>query len=381
MEPTADVAVVGAGPAGAAAALMLAPDHRVLLVDRLDAAAPPAARIGESLPGAARRLLRDMGLWEAFLAEGHVPRHGADSLWGGPDLVSAESLRDLDGPGWHLDRARFDAWLRDRAVRRGAALVAPARLAGLARDGAGWRLVLIRHGRELPVRARFVIEAGGRAAPVARALGLARARHDRLICRWLHGRAAGEAGRSFVAAEPDGWWYSAALPGGRRVLAFHTDADLAAARETAGAAALLARARMQPGLSAILAATGFAPDGPPSVCAAHGGRPATVAGPGWLAVGDAALACDPLSSQGLLNALYSALMAADAVRAALAGEADASEEYRRTIGRVAHAYRDHLAAWYDLEDRWPAHPFWARRRTAGQGVGAAGRRPERALRP
>ena len=128
MELTADVVVVGAGPAGAATALMLAPFHRTLLLDRaeLNETAPPAGRIGKSLPAAARRLFRDMGLWESFLSQGHAPRYAARSLWGGPEPAFAESIRDPDGPGWHLDRTRFDAWLRRHAIGRGAPMVAPA---------------------------------------------------------------------------------------------------------------------------------------------------------------------------------------------------------------------------------------------------------------
>ena len=34
-------------------------------------------------------------------------------------------MRDPDGHGWHLDRARFDAWLRHTAVARGAMLLMP----------------------------------------------------------------------------------------------------------------------------------------------------------------------------------------------------------------------------------------------------------------
>ena len=53
----------GRGPAGAVAALDLAPTRRVVLVERR---AQPAPRIGESLPPAARRLMTDMGLMDDF---------------------------------------------------------------------------------------------------------------------------------------------------------------------------------------------------------------------------------------------------------------------------------------------------------------------------
>src|SRR5690349_18953035 len=101
----ADVVVIGAGPAGAACALNLAPSRRVLLLDR---AHPPPVRIGESLAPTARRLLTDMGLWDSFLQEPHAPAHGHVSAWGSVMPAERGALHDLDGAGWHLDRARFD---------------------------------------------------------------------------------------------------------------------------------------------------------------------------------------------------------------------------------------------------------------------------------
>jgi flavin-dependent dehydrogenase len=79
-------------------------------------------------------------------------------------------------------------------------------------------------------------------------------------------------------------------------------------------------------------------------CAAHSSLISATAGPGWLAVGDAALACDPLPSQGLFNSLYSGLMAAGSLRRALAGDGGAFADYEQTMARVVDVYRAQLAA-------------------------------------
>jgi flavin-dependent dehydrogenase len=79
------------------------------------------------------------------------------------------------------------------------------------------------------------------------------------------------------------------------------------------------------------------------------------AGPGWLAIGDASLSFDPLSSQGLFHALYTGLRGAQAV---LAGTSDALGAYAARIAAVRRRYREHRAIVYALEDRWPTAPFW-----------------------
>lgn len=191
-----NVVVQGAGPAGACAALNLAPHHRVLLLDRQPR---PLRRIGESLPPAARRLLDDMGLWEDFLRQGHAPCHGNRSAWGGLP-TEHDFLRDLDGHGWHLDRAQFEQWLRQHAVWRGAALLAPATITAVAGSPDGWQLELRTTSGPTQVRARVLIDAGGRAATLARWLGAHRAVNDALVCGWVYGRDfGGEAMRSRVS--------------------------------------------------------------------------------------------------------------------------------------------------------------------------------------
>ena len=358
-----EVLIVGAGPAGATAALNLAPMRSVCLIDQRSEIAP---RIGESLPPAARRLLTDLGIFQDFLRQGHTPCFGNRAAWGSGEPMEMDFLRDPDGHGWHLDRARFDTWLRGIAVERGAVLLAPARVRSIERQGGRWTADLVTRDRSFNVAADFLIDAAGRAAPIATRLGARRQTQDRLVCGWIHGAArnsGADAGLTYVEASEDGWWYTAAIPQGRRVLAFHTDADLPAARQAAHSEGLLTRARLSGELARLLAECGFTPM-QSGFTAAHTMTIDPCGGDGWLAAGDAALSCDPLSSQGLLNALFTGLATAEAADRHLSGCKDAVPGYVETIAGIRSAYRRHLAFYYQAETRWPHAPFWQRRHRA-----------------
>lgn len=363
-----DVIIIGAGPAGSTAALNLAATRRVVMVERRPDIPP---RIGESLVPAARRLFTDMGLWPSFEAEPHAPCYGNRSVWGSNEPIDSDFLRDPDGHGWHLDRARFDAWLRVVAVSRGAQLFAPARVANLERTGEGWRVSLTTAAGQVGMTARFLIDAGGRAAPLARRLGARRHRHDRLACGWIHGQSFGGSGLTFIEAVEDGWWYSAPLPNNRRVLAFHTDANLPSAAIARDRGAMLRHATSAPHLRELLASVKFAADQRSGFTAAHSAHLAPCSGEGWLAAGDAALSFDPLSSQGLFNAVYTGLAAAEATESCLSNAADALSDYERAIADIRHAYAEQLAFWYGTETRWRDRPFWrCRIKAAHENAGA-----------
>jgi hypothetical protein len=186
---------------------------------------------------------------------------------------------------------------------------------------------------------------------------------DRLVCAWLVGRDDGRGPRGVTETEtePDGWWYTAPLPHGRRILAFHTDADLLASGTGRQARNLLRQALQLPGLAASLRHACFDPDAPLSICAAHGCRLEPPTGSAWFAAGDAALAFDPLSSQGLLNALYTGLAVAENAERWLSGESGVSAGYATELAQIWNAYARNLAGWYSEERRWSDAEFWRRR--------------------
>ena len=358
-----DVAIVGGGPAGCATAIALAQDgvRRVLLVEATDYR---AVRIGESIPPITARLLERLGVWSAFVAEGHQRCLGSCSAWGSATLGYNDSLFNPLGPGWHLDRARFDAWLAGQAAERGTEIWLRTRLEACARGSAGIRLTVAREGgaRQL-VAAHFVVDATGVRSAVARRLGARRRTLDDLLCviAFFTLPAATEMSQlTLLEAAPDGWWYAAKLPNRRVAVAFAGETDFI---KRAGL-----RAR-EPFLAALATTRHIAaqvsecrpPSDAPIACAAPSFMLEPTAGDGWLAVGDAACAYDPISSQGIHKALTDGLAAADAIAAARHGSPTALAGYRgdqsARFGRYC-ATRSHF---YGLERRWPASPFWRAR--------------------
>jgi flavin-dependent dehydrogenase len=339
-----DAAVLGGGPAGSAAAIALGRAGLQVVVVHRDEGAD--FRVGEGLPPTAKGLLRELGVLRQFEAGGHLPSYGNQSAWGSAMLMATDFIRHPHGHGWHLDRCAFDAMLLDAAREHGAEIIGCERIAGAGRDEDGWSLDLVG---VTGVAARFVIDATGRSSWLARRAGAARIDDDALMAYIAVVPAEDEDSLTLIEAVESGWWYTALLPRGRRVVVFHTDADLYDGNFTA----LLGRTRyIRQRCGAI---------GEPMIRRANGARLDRLFGDGWAAAGDAAVSFDPLSSQGIMTALYSGLRVAGAVVAARSGDRGALASYATALAAIHDSYRRQHNLVYSAERRWPEHPFWQRR--------------------
>jgi flavin-dependent dehydrogenase len=356
-----DVAVVGAGPAGSATARRLARSGcRVVLLEQSRFDAP---RVGESLAPSTNALLTELGVWPRFTGLCPLPSYGTRSVWGGPEPQSHSHLVSPYGCGWHVDRVAFDRMLAEAAADAGAELRCATTCVRVDRGGC-WLLSITEDGRPVSerVRARVLVDATGRAARIGRQLGGRPAVFDRLVgvAALLDGVDAGKEGFVLVEATPDGWWYSAPTAAGRMVCMLMTDTDvcrglrvsipghwherLAGARLTAAriAGSVVWGPRVFPAASQRLRR------------AAYDAR--------WLAVGDAALAVDPISGSGVVRALRTARAAATTVLAILAGdESRPIAGYEAERDRECTQYLRERAQYYGAERRWDSAPFWRRR--------------------
>ncbi len=369
-----DVLVVGGGPAGSTSAMTLAAAGRsVLLVERrsrvdfkLGESIPPEARLlVESILGVQDRGVEARGAW--------FPTYGNASAWGQDEVAVRDFIFSPHGYGLRLDRPRFDRALRARAAEAGATVRLGAAVSALRR-GERWDVSIRRDGESEQVIARSVIDATGRAATVATRAGARLVRDDALFAfarsyRRPHG-ASDQDTLTRIEAGPEGWWYTARLEAGRRLVVFHTDRDLEAAARAAtpaGFEALLGTSRHT---RQWVSGLGYAPEGRPRGAPAGGQRldvwaePETAGAPGWIAVGDAACAFDPLSSSGIMHALRSGRRAATVVDRQLAGDPRAMRRYRADQTAVWTDYERNHRYFYAREQRFRDRPFWQRRHTA-----------------
>ena len=339
MDPTWDVLVAGAGPAGSAAAALLAEaGHRVLVLEKETF---PRFRIGESLLPACLPVLDRLGVEPD--PSTFVFKRGAEFVCEqtGRTHVFAfdEALPGVPNHAWHVERPLFDTLLRDRAAALGAEV------------RHGETVVDVELGTEhVRVRTttgtedcRFFVDATGQTRLLARRLGSVR--HLDLFgtsAAFTHYEGLGPAyaevfGERFdirIMIRPEGWGWIIPLPARRLSVGLVSRGKVSAedlergllsgplvTRLTAGARRLETR---------IVGNFSYENTAP------HGARYATV--------GDAASFLDPVFSTGVTLALRGAQGLAQvlgpALEAGAEDRADLLDEHGRSMNR---AYRTFAA--------------------------------------
>jgi flavin-dependent dehydrogenase len=349
--------IVGGGPAGASAAIALASSGReTFLIERTSY---EDFRVGETLPPSANPVLDRLGLDRGALAGCGLRCPGSACAWGSEDPYRLDALFDPDGEGLHLDRAAFDRLLADRAASAGAEVKTAHAVRSGRREGRAWAVTISGPDGIREVGVSTLVDATGRSHWPGRPSR--RRAFDRQVA--VVGTFETDESldrRTWIESTCDGWWYSAALPGGRLVAAFFTDADLLDAPRGHREGLLSQRAGQTRWTQERL--RNARPVDRLRIVSASSTMATSVAGDGWVAVGDAASTIDPLSSQGILYAMTSGLAAAEALLGA--NPAEALKKYASALAVRFHNDLATRAHFCRRECRWFDRPFW-RRRTLG----------------
>ncbi len=361
--PAFDVAVVGAGPAGSTTARGLAQAGlRVVLLEKSCFDQP---RVGESLAPDVQPTLKALGLWAQFCALQSLPSFGIRSVWGSATMRERSHLMSPWQHGWHVDRMQFDRMLADGAARAGAEVRLNTRVRGCIDGGDEFRILIgqgVAGAAEL--RARFVVDATGRGASLARSLRARHAVFDRLVAvaTQFDDPAARSHCFTLVESTTDGWWYSAPVGAERSVVMLMCDGDLVRSGQLAAAPGWDGALNRTSATAERMTRRGHTPVWGPAIFPAVSQRlrrPAT-GSRRWLAVGDAALAVDPVSGSGVIRALETARSAVATVLAVLSAQDEALTAYESARDAECTDYLVERANYYNLERRWQS-PFWQRR--------------------
>jgi flavin-dependent dehydrogenase len=216
------------------------------------------------------------------------PCLGIRRLWNKAEPEYEDFLRHPYRTGYVIDRAGFDGRLHAAAAAAGVQFY-QARVSGVEAGG-GIRVQAGDSGAGIKAFGHAVIDATGRAAMIARRNGACVTLRDRMVAELVE-QAVIESGENTprwldVAKHGSSWSYRIHGPVGQ-ALTWR-----------------IRRSGMQPVANALLRVD------------ASAGMLSAAAGEGWIAVGDAASAFDPIASQGLFNALSSALVATGALLSA-----------------------------------------------------------------
>jgi flavin-dependent dehydrogenase len=345
----ADAVVIGAGPAGCAAALGLArAGGRVVLYDRKPVC---GRKPGEIVEPTVRIALAELGLVAAFDALNSLMLAGNLSLWDSDEVVEFDGMISPYGYGALIDRPRFEGWLLS-AARQAGVTVLPAgpRLAAEAK-GVTWHLTGRADASSPSVTTPVIIEATGRGNGI---VGRSRREWtDRLVALLIYAPMppGPRDQRLLIEASEHGWWYAAPLPCNMAVIAFMTDADLLPLTAESRAAYV----RRQLGTTRLIRAFAAHTLQTPRIVGfpANSSIRQLIDGPGWVSIGDAAATYDPLSGRGVAIALSKGVAIArlisnsDSLSRALAAYADTERavfadylyDQRKTYRRAARQFR------------------------------------------
>jgi flavin-dependent dehydrogenase len=362
-----EICVLGGGPAGSVIARSLAElGHDVLLVDRTARGDGPRA---ESLAPSIVPILDSLRLRSAVDAAVFCHEKQALVLWG-PGDVQVKSFGA--SPSLLVERAMLDDRLRAAASRAAVRVVARAKArAARRRSGGEWLIPVSTSDGPLVIKSRFLVDARGKRHRMCVDDGAART--AALSAPWaLADRAFAE---TRIEAGSDEWFWGSPLPDGSYAATVFLDsarvAGLRADSRREFYRDVVARSKLLEDLirGKMVGPVGVR-DATPRVCK-------DPIGTDFVRIGEACVAIDPLSSQGIQTALLSAIQASAAVHTILTAGCDpaAARTFYRERQEAAAA-RSRLSAARLYRQHPVQSSFWMRRALAADG--AAGDEPPQA---
>ncbi|WP_340115545.1 tryptophan 7-halogenase [Pelagibius sp. 7325] len=351
-----DVAVVGAGPAGAVAAAILArKGYEVVVLERQTF---PRFSIGESLLPQCMVFLDEAGMTGMVEAAGFQLKDGAAFDRGG--LRSSFDFSDKTAEGrsttFQVQRARFDKILADEAEKVGAAVhyrheIVDARFT----DEAAYLIHVDEENTRSSLKCRYCLDASGFGKSLSGLLGLdqpsAGGERTSIFTHIRDGAAAEAMDRNkiLITVHPvhhDVWFWLIPFSDGTSSLGVVGPGPYFSGYSGDPLSDLRAIVAETGLLGDIVRTASF--DLPVRRVSGYASRVSRLYGPRFALLGNAGGFIDPVFSSGVTIALKSASLAAAAVDRELSGgKVDWEHEFAAPLNLGVETFRQFVSAWYD----------------------------------
>ncbi len=377
-----DVVVIGGGPAGSTAACMLARQGwRVILLERERF---PREHVGESLLPASVPILEELGAIDAVSQAGFLPKYGATMVWGRDSEPWSWFFRETSQrypSSFQVWRPQFDQILLDNARKYGADVREGCQVVGAdLKDGQPSTVRYVSdNGERGEVSSRFVVDASGQSAFLARQVGTRRWDpffQNLAVYAYFTGvepLPEPAANNIFIEAYEHGWFWTIPLHTGWSSVGAVVDNETGreGIRRLGARKFLTEQLAMTRQTAAKLRNAAWAAG--PSVVRDWSYSSDSFSGPGYVLTGDSACFVDPLFSSGVHLALMSGVMAASyattALKAVESGDQQlvesASEVYQELYYKEYNQFREMARLFYSSNLTSDSY-FWEARRITGE---------------
>ncbi len=338
-----DVLVIGGGPAGSTVAAMLAERGRDVVV--LEKDKHPRFHIGESLLPANLPLFERLGLSDAVRGIG-LFKPGAEfvsDLYAKSNLFFfANATHLVSTYSYQVRRATFDQLLFENCRSRGARTYETTRVTDIA-FGSDDRptVTAVRDGETITWRPRFVVDASGRDTFIASKLGL-KTVNKRNNTAAIFGQFTGVPRREGAAEGvitihlvEDGWFWMIPLPDGPMSVGLVGSPRLFKNRKGGIEELFWSSVRASPSVAERMASAKQVE--PLATTGNYSYISQSTRGERYLLIGDAFTFIDPIFSSGVMIAMTTGTLAADAVDVFLRDEARGRRAFRAFERKVRRA--------------------------------------------
>ena len=373
LDLSADVIVIGGGPAGSAAATMLArKGWQVILLEREQF---PRDHVGESLLPASIPVLEELGALPAVEKAGFLPKYGATMVWGSGDAPWSWYFKETSQRyphSYQVWRPEFDKILLDNAKEQGVTVLEGHQVTEVIFDGDDAIGVEFTNSNGVPGEAqcRFVVDASGQSTLLSRHLDTKKWDpffQNLAVYAYFTGvkpLPEPDQNNIFIESYRYGWLWSIPLHTGRTSVGVVVDSKIGqeGIQQNGAKAFLEAQLAQSNHTKAMLADAQI--DSEPTVVMDWSYTAEKLFGPGYIIAGDAACFVDPLFSSGVHLALMSGVLAAAYVTTALKDPTMAEETgevYQELYLKEYNQFREMARLFYSSNLSEESY-FWEARR-------------------